>query len=126
MTLSHCTLATTVTEMFRSSNEYHRPVSIGLYQGTKSVYDREAEYGIHFNHILLFQYVQSLDYNEIKRYFQGGHNVVLNIEFTSPTAVLRDITVGKFDQYLYSFAAQVRSGGQKLTIRTLHEANGGW
>jgi hypothetical protein len=105
---------------------FRRPVTIGLYEGYKSVYEREKEYGVQFDHVLLFQSVDKLNYPLIKQYFDNGHDVILNMEFMAPAAVLYDITVGNYDKYLYPFAEAVRKGAHLLTLRTLHEFNGNW
>ena len=104
----------------------HRPVSVGLYQGQQSVYSREAEYGVKFDHVLLFQPVQQLNHTEVASYLDRGHAVILNIEFRSHTAVLQDIADGKFDAQLTAFSTALRDDGRAIKIRTLHEPIGNW
>jgi hypothetical protein len=64
-----------------------RPFKVGIFEGALftsgplSVTEREKAYGFHYDHLLRFQSVYALDHKELKAILDGGHNVLLNMEF---------------------------------------------
>eukprot|EP00953_Heterococcus_sp_UTEX-ZZ885_P031747 16619-Heterococcus_DN1.PRE.5 len=124
-----------------------RPFKVGIFEGALftsgplSVTEREKAYGFHYDHLLRFQSVYALDHKELKAILDGGHNVILNMEFMTDyadntlhptrhmcttTACVKDIHLGVFDKYLIPFAKSLKADGRQITIRTLHEQNGNW
>lgn len=110
------------------------PLEVGLHPGdlngtiTNGIYGYESTLGITFDHVLVFQGINDLDYSEISDYLDGGHDVVLNLEFIDSVANLEKIVDGNYDAQLDNFLAEIASDGRgdQISIRTLHEFNGNW
>jgi hypothetical protein len=107
-----------------------RKTSIGLFEGFVPVAQREQQYGVKYDHVLLFDFVNALKYDRYAAYIDRGYNVILNMEVTvaglDGPPVLQAIANGEFDQYFIPFAEQTVAGGRPFWIRTLHEQNGDW
>jgi hypothetical protein len=62
-----------------------RKVEVGIFEGshgaTVSIGQREAAYGFHFDYLLRFQSVYSLNYAELADVMKYNHKVILNMEF---------------------------------------------
>jgi len=88
--------------------------------------NEEVATGVNFDHVLLFQNVQSLDFSKIKPYLDANKQVILNIEFVDNHANLAEIAGGNYDKYLKPFADTLKKDGRTIWIRPLHEFNGDW
>lgn len=106
-----------------SSTSVRRHIDVGIYANPTTISDREQRYGFHFQHLLIFQPVTDLDYSKIQTVITSGHEVILNMEFSSTLSVILD---GTYDAQLTAFAKTIVQAGNTLTIRTLHEQNGDW
>ena|GEM_PF-1809456 len=97
----------------------------GIYT-VKSFKNEEVATGVNFDHVLLFQTVQHLDFSKIKPYLDDNKQVILNIEFVDDHANLAEVAGGDYDKYLKPFANTLKKDGRTIWIRPLHEFNGDW
>lgn len=110
------------------------PLEVGLHPGdlngtiTNGVDGYESALDVTFDHVLVFQGIDVLDYSVISDYLDGGHDVVLNLEFFESVANLEEIVDGDYDTLLDSFLTEIVNDGRgdRISIRTLHEFNGNW
>jgi hypothetical protein len=91
-----------------------------LFEGFIPVAQREQQYGVKYDHVLLFEFVNALNYNKYAEYIDRGYNVILNMEVSvaglDGPPVLKAIANGEFDQYFIPFAEQTVAGGELYSI----------
>jgi len=94
----------------------------------KNVATYEALQGRHLDIIHLFVIWQYNDFDWARQYLdvakQNGSITMITWMPTPHTA--QDILNGKADQYINKFAAGVKSYGEEIWMRPLHESNGDW
>lgn len=101
-------------------------VKVGIATRTNDVKEQEARLGVKIDHIVKFQAVQKLSWNNMAHLLDQGVTPVLNIEFREDYANLADINNGKYDDALREFGAKAKQDGRLVWLRLLHEGNGGW
>jgi hypothetical protein len=101
-------------------------ISLGLYPGGCSVEEYERRLDVKFNHLLMFQNINRLNYLKVKQELDKGYTVVLTITFRESYANLRDVRDGVYDDRLVDLIDQIKDDGREIWIRPLHEFNGDW
>jgi hypothetical protein len=101
-------------------------VSLGLYPGGCSIEEYERRLDVRFNHILMFQNINRLNYLKVRQELDKGYSVVLTITFRESYANLRDVREGAYDDRLVDLINRIKDDGRELWVRPLHEFNGDW
>lgn len=89
----------------------------------------EQQMKTNFSHQLIYQKINKLNYNDVKRILDTGNDCIINIEFMNEStdkANLRYIQSGYYDKQLLKFLNDSKKDGRHFQIRTLHEFNGNW
>lgn len=104
-------------------------IQIGYAKDSTNITDTEKEYNVNFSHQLIYQKIDKLNYNDVKRILDTNNSCIINIEFmreASDKGNLKDIRNGKYDKQLIKFLNDANKDGRHFQIRTLHEMNGNW
>jgi hypothetical protein len=115
--------------IFLSFPVHAQHIDIGYAKDSTNITEVENEYHVNFTHQLIYQKINSLDYNQVKRILDTGNGCIINIEFmnnANDPANLKDISSGKYDKQLLRFLSDAEKDGRYFQIRTLHEFNGDW
>jgi hypothetical protein len=80
---------------------------VGVFGGTNSVSNREAQYGVKFAHVLIFQEIFALDYNVVAQNIDEGYAVILNIGMCAHT-------------YIDALYCMMHTIAHSFTVATLH------
>jgi endoglucanase len=100
--------------------------SLGLYPGGCSIEEYEHKLGVKFNHILMFQNINRLNYARVTEQLDKGYTVILTITFRENYANLKDVRNGAYDGELEDLIDKIKDDGREIWIRPLHEFNGDW
>lgn len=104
-------------------------IDIGYAKDNSNITQMEDDYNVNFDHQLIYQKINNLNFNQVKTILDSGNGCIINIEFMEkPTdpANLKDIADGKYDKQLIKFLKDAENDGRYFQIRTLHEFNGNW
>ncbi len=103
-----------------------RVISLGLYPGGCSIEEYERRLDVKFNHVLMFQNINRLDYSKVRQQLDKGYAVVLTITFRETYANLKDVRDGAYDSKLADLIGDIKDDGREISVRPLHEFNGDW
>lgn len=103
-----------------------RHTEVYIYPGLRTLYDREEDYNVTFDGIVMYQKVLDLHWSWIKPYLDKGKQVEMVLEFIDGTTNLQQIAEGKYDAQLQAFAVDAKKDGRFFKMRVMHEMNGEW